>query len=549
LELKQKINPTEVKSPLHILHLEDDPNDAELIQLALEADGITSVILRVQTRDDFVSALERGGIDLIFSDFDLPAFDGLSAAEIVQTSWSTIPLILVSGSLDEDLTIDSFKIGATDCVPKSDLSRLVPAVRRAMREVEQESEQRQLQAQVIESQKLELISQLSSGVAHDFNNLLAIIVGYSDLITSQFGQNSILRKYTDEIRHASNRAAGLTRQLLVFSRRQLVRPEVINPNDAVNEMDQLLRRLIDQKIEIVIHAGSKTGFVNADSGHIGQVLVNLVLNARDAMPDGGQVSIETGNVTLDKNYADLHRGVIPGEYVMLTVSDTGTGMSKEVKAHLFEAFFTTKPFGTGLGLATCRTIVQQAGGHIDVISEIGEGTTFKIYLPRVEQPLRIETEPARSIPLRQETKAVRVGEDLLSIPSKSAHRILVVDDEVSVRELTTELLTRAGFVVDAAADGAAGWEAIQATRYDLVITDNFMPHVTGIEMVKKIHAGSMNLPVIMATAIFPQEEFQLHPWLESVPTLLKPFRAAELLSTVRKILSASKGNHQEAPVN
>ena len=531
-----------MKSPLHILHLEDDLNDAELVQYALGADGITSTILRVQTRDDFVAALERGDIDLIFSDFDLPAFDGLSAAEIVKTRWSAIPLILVSGSLDENLTINSFKIGATDCVPKSDLSRLAPAVRRAMREVEQGSEQRRLEAQVIESQKLELISQLSSGVAHDFNNLLAVILGYSDLITLQFGQNSTLRKYIDEIRHASNRAAGLTRQLLVFSRKQLVRPEVINPNDAVNEVDQLLRRLIDQKIEITIRAESKTGFVNADSGHIGQVLVNLVLNARDAMPDGGKVSIETGNVTLDKDYAESHKGAITGEYVMLTVRDTGTGMTEEVKAHLFEAFFTTKPFGTGLGLATCRTIVQQSGGHIDVISEIGEGTTFKIYLPRVEQPIQIETESVPAIPLLQGTEPLGAGEDQPSIPSKRSHRILVVDDEVSVRQLTTELLTRAGFVVDGATDGAAGWEALQSKPYDLVITDNFMPHVTGIEMVKKIHAGSMNLPVIMATAIFPQEEFQLHPWLESIPTLLKPFRATELLSTVRKVLSASDGN-------
>src|SRR3984957_2454984 len=316
-----------MKSPLHILHLEDDLNDAELVQYALGADGITSTILRVQTRDDFVSALERGGIDLIFSDFDLPAFDGLSAAEIVQTRWPTVPLILVSGSLDEDLTIDSFKIGATDCVPKSDLSRLAPAVRRAMREVEQRIERRRLEAQVIESQKLELISQLSSGVAHDFNNLLAVILGYSDLIMSQFGENRTIERYTEEIRHASNRAAGLTRQLLVFSRKQLLRPEVINPNDAVNETEQLLRRLIDQKIEITIVAASKTGFVKADSGHIGQVLVNLVLNARDAMPHGGKVSIETGNITLDETYASTRTGVIPGEYVILTVSDTGIGMT------------------------------------------------------------------------------------------------------------------------------------------------------------------------------------------------------------------------------
>jgi two-component system cell cycle sensor histidine kinase/response regulator CckA len=535
-----------MKLPLHILHLEDDSHDAELVQYALEADGITSVILRVQTRADFVSALERGGFNLILADFDLPAFDGLSAAEIVRARWPIIPLILVSGSLDEDLAIDSFKVGATDCVPKRDLSRLAPAVRRAMREVEQAAEQRRLQAQVIESQKLDLISQLSSGVAHDFNNLLAVILGYSDLIVSEFGQNSTLRKYTEEIRHASHRAAGLTRQLLVFSRKQLVRPEVINPNDAVNEMDQLLRRLIDQKIEITICPGSKTGFIKADSGHIGQVLVNLVLNARDAMPDGGQVSIATGNVTLDKTDEHSYPPSIPGEYVILTVSDTGTGMTEEVKSHLFEAFFTTKPFGTGLGLATCRTIVQQSGGHIDVSSEIGQGTTVKIYLPRVEQPLQVVTQPSPPLPLPGGAATLPVGENILPIPTGLVHRILVVDDETSVRQLTAEMLIRAGFEVDAAADGAAGWEAIQAKRYDLVITDNFMPHVTGIEMLKKIHAGRMNLPVIMATAIFPQEQFQLHPWLQSIPTLPKPFRATELLSTVRKVLSANDGNCKES---
>jgi two-component system cell cycle sensor histidine kinase/response regulator CckA len=534
-----------MKSPIHILHLEDDPNDAELVQHALETDGITSVITRVQTHGDFVLALELGGIDLILSDFDLPAFDSLAAVELVRARWATIPLIVVSGSLDEKLAIDSFKSGATDCVPKRDLSRLAPAVRRAIREVEQGIERRRLEAQLIESQKSELISQLSSGVAHDFNNLLAVILGYSDLITSQLEHDSPLRKYTEEIRHASSRAAGLTRQLLVFSRKQLVRLEVINPNDAVKDLDKLLRRLINQKIEITIIPRIQTGYVKSDSGHIGQVLVNLVLNARDAMPDGGKISIETNNVTLDEKYVNTHMGMTPGEYVMLTISDTGTGMTEEVKAHLFEAFFTTKPFGTGLGLATCRTIVQQSGGHIDVCSEVGKGTTFKIYLPRVGHPLEAANEPNQPNPVLRVAQALPTVEDLPSMPSRSAHRILLVDDETSIRQLTTEMLTRAGYEVDTAVDGASGWEAIQANRYDLLITDNFMPKITGIEMIKKLHAAQMNLPVIMATAILPQEEILLHPWLETVPTLLKPFRAAELLSTVKKVLSASGGTRRQ----
>jgi two-component system cell cycle sensor histidine kinase/response regulator CckA len=524
-----------MKSPLHILHLEDEPNDAQLVQSALETGGMVCAITCVQTRGDFVRALERGGVDLVLSDFALPAFDGLSAAEIVRTKWSLIPFILVSGSLGEELVIDSFKCGATDFVPKRDLSRLVPAVRRAMREVEERVERRLLEAQVIEAQKMEVIGQLSSGVAHDFNNILAVIVGYSELITRYLSWDSPVQKYAEEIRHASNRAASLTRQLLVFSRKQLMQLQVIDPNDAVKDIELLLRRLIDNKIEIAIVHGP-SGHIRADSGHVGQVLMNLALNARDAMPNGGKLSIETENVTLDKNDPPTRKGTTAGVYVRLIVSDTGTGMTEKVKARLFEPFFTTKPLGTGLGLATCRTIVEQSGGYIDVFSEIGKGTIFRVYFPRVEQPLDSAAEPIQSPPLSG-TGDLRLAVARPWMPSQSAQRILVVDDDKSIRELTTEMLTRFGFEVDASGDGAAGWEALQTKHYDLLITDNFMPKLTGIEMVKKLHAAGMQLPVIMATAIFPQEHFVLHPWLEAIPTLLKPFKSAELLSIVRKVLS------------
>jgi signal transduction histidine kinase len=539
-----------MKSPLHILHLEDDQNDAELIQDALEKDGIISTITRVQTRDNFVSALDGGRIDLIFSDFALPAFDGVSATEIVRTRWPSIPLILVSGSLDENLAITSFKSGATDCVPKNDLSRLAPAVRRAMREVEEGAERQRLQLQVIEAQKMEVISQLSSGVAHDFNNILAIIVGYSDLISLNLSAESSLQKYVEEIRHASNRAAGLTRQLLVFSRKELVRPIVIDLNEAVRDLEIMLRRLINAKIRVTFISGEQIGHVKADTGHIGQLLLNLILNARDAMPQGGEVTVETSDVTFDKNYANAQKEIVSGNYVMLSVRDTGTGMTEEVKNRLFQPFFTTKPYGTGLGLATCRTIVDQSHGHIDVCSEIGKGTTFKIYFPRVEQPLDVTVEPIQSVPSLQRATPLRIREDVPLIPGEATLRVLVVDDESSIRQLNTEMLTRSGYEVDSAVDGEAGWEALQAQSYDLVITDNFMPKITGIEMIKKLHAANMKLPVIMATAIFPQEEFLLNPWLQAVPTLLKPYKTAELLSAVRKVLYASdSGRKLTAPRN
>ncbi len=529
-----------MKSPLNILHLEDDSNDAKLIQSALHTQGVACTITLVQTRDDFISALKRGGIDLVLSDFSLPACDGLSAAELVRTGWPDLPFILVSGSLDEELIIASFKSGVTDCIPKRNLSRLASAVRRAMQEVEQQFERLQLKAQAIESQKMELINQLSSGVAHDFNNILAVIVGYSELITSGLEPDDPLQRYAEEIRHASNRAAGLTRQMLVFSRKELVQPIVIDPNDVVKDLDKLLRRLIGNKIEITIVPGKETGCVKADANYIWQLLLNLVLNARDAMPDGGKLNIEVDDITLDKNYSLAHKGTFPGNYVMISVSDTGTGMTEEVKAHLFEAFFTTKPYGTGLGLATCRTIVQQCRGHMEVSSEVGKGTTFKIYLPRAEQSLDVAPKSFPTAPVMRETDTSSVVKDDPSTPSEFAHRVLVVDDDVSIRQLTTEMLIRSGYEVDTAPDGAAGWEALQAKRYDLVITDNFMPKLTGVEMVHRLQAARMQVPVIMATALFPKEEFILYPWLGGVTTLLKPYRATELLSAVRRVLGVGK---------
>ncbi|MGD0615740.1 MAG: response regulator, partial [Verrucomicrobiota bacterium] len=250
-----------MKSPLHILHLEENPNDAALIQSTLEAEGIACATTCVQNHDDFVAALEHGGIDLILSDCSLPAFDGMSALKIAHAQWPAIPLILVSGSLGEELAIDSLKNGATDYVLKERLVRLAPAVRRAMQEVEARAERRLLEAQFIEAQKLEVIGQLTRGVAHDFNNILAVIMGYSDLMMQDLGPEDRLRKHVGEIRDASERAARLTGQLLVFSRKQTVRPVMLDLNDVVKGLDKILHRFIDENIEMTIVPGKQLGRV------------------------------------------------------------------------------------------------------------------------------------------------------------------------------------------------------------------------------------------------------------------------------------------------
>ena len=255
-----------MKNPLRILHLEDDPFDAELVQSTLTAEGITSATTCVQNRDDFISALENGGIDLILSDFSLPSFDGLSAVAIAQARWPQLPVILVSGSLGEELAIDSLKNGATDYVLKQRLSRLGPAVRRAMIEVGTRAERQRLETQLIEAQKREVLGQLAGGVAHDFNNILSVIIGYINLIGDGLEPESPSKQFTEEIRQAADRAIGLTRQLLLFSSQETVEAVVLDLDDVVKDLDKMLRRLIDANIELTIVPGRQTGRIRADVG-------------------------------------------------------------------------------------------------------------------------------------------------------------------------------------------------------------------------------------------------------------------------------------------
>jgi two-component system cell cycle sensor histidine kinase/response regulator CckA len=517
-----------MRSPLHILHLEDDPNDALLVKSALESAGITCRTTCVQCRDDFVAALEGGGIDLILSDFSLPMFDGIAAVQTVRAGWPDLPFILVSGSLGEQRAIDSLKSGATDYVLKKDLFRLATAVRRAMREVEERAERLRLEAHFVEAQKMEVIGQLVSGVAHDFNNILAVIIGYSDLITEDASARGPLRKYVDEIRHASDRAAGLTRQLLVFGRKQTVIPVVLDLNEVVIELKEMLRRLIDENIEMTTVLEEGIGHIRADAGYLGQVLMNLVVNARDAMRNGGKLTIATANVTLDEWPARAQARAVPGDYVMLSVSDTGTGMTDDVKALLFEAFFTTKPAGkgTGLGLVTCQTIVHQSGGYIDVYSEVDKGSVFKVFFPRVVQPLDVAARTIHAGPLPRGTET-----------------LLVVEDEPSVRHLARSVLSGLGYEVLSAANGQ---DALHVAREHkgsairLVITDVIMPLMGGKVMAEWLKATYPDLKILF-TSGYTEDAISRHGVLEpSVEFLPKPYTPATLARKVHQLLDDQK---------
>ena len=443
-------------------------------------------------------------------------------------------MILVSGSLGEELAIDSLKNGATDYVLKQRLSRLGPAVCRAMMEVRTRAERQRLEAQLIEAQKREVLGQLAGGVAHDFNNILSIIIGYNDLIAHNLDAQSPLKEYTREIQQASNRAVGLTRQLLLFSSQETVEPVVLDLNGVVTDLDKMLRRLMSENIEMTIVPGQRTGRVRADAGYVGQVLMNLVVNARDAMPNGGKLTISTHNVTLDENYTRTHTGTVPGDYVMLSVSDTGTGMSEEVQARLFEAFFTTKPKGkgTGLGLATCHNIVQQSGGHIGVYSELDKGTTFKVYFPRIEKPLDAASNSVQTGPLPRGTET-----------------LLVVEDEPSVRHLAREVLEAQGYEVLTAANGQEGLHMAsnhQGSPIRLVVTDVIMPLMGGRVMAEWLKTMDPDLKILF-TSGYTDDALAQHGVMEAgIEFLAKPYTPAALARKVRELLDNEMVVHKDA---
>jgi len=512
---------------LRVLHLEDDPVDVELVRSILAADHLDCAITAVATRLEFEAALRRGDIDLVLADFSLPAFDGLAALEIVRRGCPALPVILVSGMTGEELAVDALHRGATDFVLKSRLFRLVPAIRRAMAEVDSIVERRRLEGRLIESQKMEVAGQLSGGLAHDFNNILAAIMGYNDLIAEKLAPQDPLRTYTDRVRHAAERAAALTRQLLVFSRLHAVQPVTLDLNDAVRDVEPMLRQLVDENIEMSIVPSANLGFVSADPGYVGQVVMNLVVNARDAMPTGGSLTIETGNVTVQARRAVDHGWIAPGDYVVVRVTDTGMGMAEAVRARLFEPFFTTKPEGkgTGLGLLTCLTIVQHSGGCIDVESALGRGSTFNVYLPRVAAPDGVEPRPTP-----------------VESPSRGTETLLLVENERWVRQLACGVLRAQGYEVLSASNGEDGLCVARAHKgapVRLIITDVIMPMMGGRAIVEQLRANDADLKVLFTSSHADQtirHHGVLDPGVEFLP---KPYSSVSLARRVRKMLDAS----------
>ncbi len=384
------------------------------------------------------------------------------------------------------------------------------------------TESKKLQAQLLQSQKMQTVGRLAGGVAHDFNNLLTVMKGYLDLARLQLADDAPLALDLAEVDRAVDSASGLTQQLLAFSRKQLIHPRVLDLNESVTRMHTMLARLLGEDVELRLSISPGLGLVRFDPTQAEQILVNLAVNARDAMPDGGTLTLETANVLLDEQYAKEHPETEPGEYVMLAVSDSGHGMTPEVRSHLFEPFFTTKALGrgTGLGLPMVFGAVTQNQGRIEVYSEPGHGTTFKIYLPRVNP----DASP-------------RVSPPLGTLPH-GTETIVVVEDEDAIRALAVRVLTGLGYDVLAFRTGTAALEALASltTRVDLLLTDVMMPEMKGRELADRLRAARPNLPVIFASG-YTDDVLASQGVLEStVDFLPKPYSTAILARRVRTAL-------------
>ena len=385
---------------------------------------------------------------------------------------------------------------------------------------------RALELQLRQAQKMEAVGRLAGGIAHDFNNLLMVVSGYSEFLMERLGANAELRGAAQEISNAAQRAAALTRQLLAFSRKQMLAPKVLDLNEVVAENMKMLTRMIGEDIDLVMVPGTAIGAIRADAGQIEQVIMNLAVNARDAMPKGGKLTIETGNVSVDANFARSHAPLTAGDYVMLAISDTGVGMDRETQARVFEPFFTTKGSkGTGLGLSTVYGIVKQSGGFIFVESQPQRGSTFRVFFPRVNA--------------REEAVA---AQEFLGLPrvSRGGETILLVEDETNVRRLVRHYLETQGYKVLEAEDGAAALQIAEGSKspIDLMLTDVVMPGMTGRELAGQIVKLMPGARVLYMTGYSEDAVSQNGTIHAGINLLQKPFSLPALRERVREVLDS-----------
>ncbi|MGH9727873.1 MAG: response regulator [Candidatus Acidiferrales bacterium] len=507
---------------LRVLMVEDSEDDAAMLVRAIRQGGYDVEHRRVDTAAALAKSLDTETWNLVISDHSMPGFSGTAALAILRKKGLDIPFIFVSGTIGEDVAVDAMKVGAQDYIMKGNLTRLLPAIERELREAENRRKHKQVEQRLRQLEKFEALGKLAGGIAHDFNNAIGAIMGWAELGREEGDARKNSEKYFQKIFDQSIRAAGLARQLLAYARRQVLERRNLNLNEAVNETMALLQKVIGEQIEIKMSLASDLRVTRADPVQMEQVLMNLCLNARDAMPKGGQLFIETRNVELDENYCERHNYVRPGPFVLLSVVDSGVGMDERTMEHIFEPFFTTKEEGkgTGLGLATALGIVKQHEGSLEVYSEIGKGTVFHVFLPASDGASQLGP-PVDETPVRG-----------------GSETILVADDHEGVREMVRGVLNALGYRVLLACDGDEALGNFEANRdaISLVLLDVVMPKLGGAEVYDKICEFRPGTPVIF-TSGYPEEGAMLAKMAAAGAVMLqKPYQPKILARKIRQVL-------------
>ncbi len=529
------------KDPIKILYLEDNIHDAELLHSVLKHDGLVCDLKRVETRVDFAAALDAGGWELIISDYSLPSYDGLNALALAREKAPGIPFILFSGTIGEETAVECLKRGATDYILKQRPARLVSAVRQTIREAEEhrrfaamqvelrksEEQARLLELQCLRMQRMESIGALVGGVAHDLNNaLVPILIGVDYLQSATLTSDA--REMLTTMRASARRGAEMIRHVLAFARGVENRETSIKVNLLLREMERIVQDIFPKSIRCKTHAPVGLWPVSGSTTQLHQVLMNLCINARDAMPQGGLLTISGENVHVSEEQARLYLDVKPGRYLAITVSDTGTGIPPEVLEKIFQPFFTTKEptKGTGLGLSTTMSIVKAHEGFITVKSEVGSGTVFTVHLPAAN--VANASEVVAKAPV---------------LPTGNGELILVVDDEAAICEITKVTLENYGYKVLTAGSGpeAVAMLAEKRSEIQLALTDTEMPFMDGRSTCLALWKLNPTLKIITASG--SEHKDSDTTFRSKVNALIhKPYTVENLLVTVHSVLSKSAAN-------
>jgi signal transduction histidine kinase len=511
---------------LRVLIVEDNERDAALLMRELKRGGFDLDWERVDTPEAMNEALERQTWQLVVSDYAMPRFSASAALAIVKNRGIDVPFIIVSGTVGEETAVEAMRSGAHDFMPKGKFTRLIPAIKRELREAAVRAERAAIELQLQRAQKMEALGQLTGGIAHDFNNLLGVIIGNIDLLLETLPPGSEQVEWAEAALNSAMRGGELTRRLLAFARRQPMHTQLVQLNERLPEMIAVLRRTLGEGISIEAALDEGLWATRVDPSRVEDALLNLAINARDAMPEGGTLLIETANRALDQEAAQMFTDVEPGDYVVLSITDTGTGMPPEVVERALEPFFTTKEpgRGTGLGLSMVYGFARQSGGHLNIYSEVGVGTTIRLYLPRAlavgEQG---SGEAERAKPL-----------------ASGGERILVVDDNAELRRVVVRLLSSLGYRVAEAGSGPEALALLDAGEgYDLLYTDVGLPGgMNGYELASEARIRRPDIKLVFTTGyakIQPADQIGLGPLLR------KPCRAHEIAGTIREVLDGEIG--------